>query len=787
MEEGVLVKRVGACIAALALVMTSTTAHAAPTKDECINANEAAQASRAAGRLRDAKAELTVCISKSCPGPVRDDCTEQLNELQKVLPTVVFAVRGAGGTDIHGRSREDGRSCPHDAARRERYGGRPWPAHVQLRGRRFLAFRGVASHPGRREGASRAGRAQGHRADVGEAAGAGAHRASASPDPGPAAATSSSAARIRCPCVDPGPAGSPCRARAGESKRPHVARTHCRLRDARRGCRRGGGRLRLRRDGHGEQVVADQPLRRQRLPAFGAVGHQRPALERDDLDYRVRCWGRRSGGCHGALCRLSTSRTFEHWCDNASRSNRPRKLGPRGDLPMTRGTRTIALVLSAFAVAGCTTLLGGDDFYVAPDSGHAPDATMRDGSGSSSNRKDAGHDARTDSVSRLRRAHQGRGAPPIRAPGRTRAVDRDRMQVADRGRTAGWTPQPMRRQSTREPGASSVGQPSPPVRRTRATSARAVSPATSKTTWTSTDGANGGCPSGAVCSGNPASCQAGCWIGGTFYAPDATTSNGCEACKPTSSTTSWTNVTGAASCPSGEVCNGTPAACTAGCYIKGTGYVAPDASNPGVLCQSCQPATSTSKWSTEADGTGCGVAQICSAGNCVFGCFVDGAVYQSGDTNPGYPCQSCDPAASTTAWTDALDGSFCNGTGECSSGSCVMSCAPPGGDGMTNCGSSSESCCTSLEVAGGTYYRTYDTLGEAPPDGGWTDEADQATVSGLRLDKYLVTVGRFRQFVAAWAGGTGYLPPAASGKHAHLNAGQGLMNSGATGAMSRAG
>ena len=110
-----------------------------------------------------------------------------------------------------------------------------------------------------------------------------------------------------------------------------------------------------------------------------------------------------------------------------------------------------------------------------------------------------------------------------------------------------------------------------------------------------------------------------------------------------------------------------------------------------------------------------------------------------------------------------------------------MSCAPPGGDGMTNCGSSSESCCTSLEVAGGTYYRTYDTLGEAPPDGGWTDEADQATVSGLRLDKYLVTVGRFRQFVAAWAGGTGYLPPAASGKHAHLNAGQGLMNSGATG------
>jgi hypothetical protein len=38
------------------------------------------------------------------------------------------------------------------------------------------------------------------------------------------------------------------------------------------------------------------------------------------------------------------------------------------------------------------------------------------------------------------------------------------------------------------------------------------------------------------------------------------------------------------------------------------------------------------------------------------------------------------------------------------------SCAP-GGPGMTNCGpggSGTESCCTSLEVTGGTFYRSYD-------------------------------------------------------------------------------
>ncbi len=96
---------------------------------------------------------------------------------------------------------------------------------------------------------------------------------------------------------------------------------------------------------------------------------------------------------------------------------------------------------------------------------------------------------------------------------------------------------------------------------------------------------------------------------------------------------------------------------------------------------------------------------------------------------------------------------------------------------MTNCGHSSESCCTSLEVAGGSFFRTYTNNG----DGGG-GEADPATVSGFRLDKYLVTVGRFRQFVnAVWPadGGAGWSPPAGSGKHAHLNGGLGLVDVGA--------
>jgi sulfatase modifying factor 1 len=111
------------------------------------------------------------------------------------------------------------------------------------------------------------------------------------------------------------------------------------------------------------------------------------------------------------------------------------------------------------------------------------------------------------------------------------------------------------------------------------------------------------------------------------------------------------------------------------------------------------------------------------------------------------------------------------------------SCAPDG-PGTTNCGpggSGTESCCTSLEVTGGAYYRTYDLPPFFPPDGGPVNEADPATVSGFRLDKYLVTVGRFRQFVNAVLpadGGAGWVPPPGSGKHTHLNGGNGLAVTG---------
>ena len=111
-----------------------------------------------------------------------------------------------------------------------------------------------------------------------------------------------------------------------------------------------------------------------------------------------------------------------------------------------------------------------------------------------------------------------------------------------------------------------------------------------------------------------------------------------------------------------------------------------------------------------------------------------------------------------------------SGTGR-SAGSITSgaSCSPST-PSTTTCGTTSESCCVSLAVPSGTYDRTYTNDGS-----GATGTADPASVTGFRLDKYLITVGRFRRFVEASV--AGWVPTAGSGKHTHLNGGKGLANS----------
>jgi len=81
------------------------------------------------------------------------------------------------------------------------------------------------------------------------------------------------------------------------------------------------------------------------------------------------------------------------------------------------------------------------------------------------------------------------------------------------------------------------------------------------------------------------------------------------------------------------------------------------------------------------------------------------------------------------------------------------------------CGASStDSCCTSLVVPGGSYYRSYDVAG----DGQSGTTSSPATISDFRLDKYEVTVGRFRAFVDAGMGTQASPPPPGTGAHAKI-------------------
>ncbi len=81
------------------------------------------------------------------------------------------------------------------------------------------------------------------------------------------------------------------------------------------------------------------------------------------------------------------------------------------------------------------------------------------------------------------------------------------------------------------------------------------------------------------------------------------------------------------------------------------------------------------------------------------------------------------------------------------------------------CGSSTDdSCCSSPVVPGGTYYRSHDLAGDSNSG----TASFPAQVSSFRLDKYEITVGRFRAFVAAGQGTRNAPPPASAGAHAAI-------------------
>lgn len=90
--------------------------------------------------------------------------------------------------------------------------------------------------------------------------------------------------------------------------------------------------------------------------------------------------------------------------------------------------------------------------------------------------------------------------------------------------------------------------------------------------------------------------------------------------------------------------------------------------------------------------------------------------------------------------------------------SCSQLAMRCGADGTDDC------CSTAEPIPGGSYYRSYDIAA----DGSYPSMSYPATVSPFILDKYEVTVGRFRKFVEAGMG-TRANPPAAGTGARFLN------------------
>jgi formylglycine-generating enzyme required for sulfatase activity len=137
---------------------------------------------------------------------------------------------------------------------------------------------------------------------------------------------------------------------------------------------------------------------------------------------------------------------------------------------------------------------------------------------------------------------------------------------------------------------------------------------------------------------------------------------------------------------------------------------------------------------TVANGTPACNAGACTVASCNAGfCNPDGL----GSTGCEVKLGSSD-ACGTTCSTAVS----CGTSQACGGTTCTT---PPSCQGLaSNCGpTGAESCCTTLTVPGGTFYRVND---------GVTSNIKNypATLSTFRLDKYDVTVGRFRKFLKAY-------------------------------------
>jgi N-acetylneuraminic acid mutarotase len=203
------------------------------------------------------------------------------------------------------------------------------------------------------------------------------------------------------------------------------------------------------------------------------------------------------------------------------------------------------------------------------------------------------------------------------------------------------------------------------------------------------------CGSGLVCN-TFGGCIPGCWIGGAHYASGATNpSFVCEVCNPSLSTSSWSFASNATVCRDqngvcdvAEHCTGSSNACPVdGFATSGTGCT----SDSNACTQDVCNGAGTCTHPQVPAGTSCGSGLVCdTSGGCIPGCWIGGAHYASGATNPSATCQMCDPGQSTSSWSNKLKNTSCDDGNLCTSGDVCTGLGECGGTKApvgTSCGS----------------------------------------------------------------------------------------------------
>jgi sulfatase modifying factor 1 len=155
-----------------------------------------------------------------------------------------------------------------------------------------------------------------------------------------------------------------------------------------------------------------------------------------------------------------------------------------------------------------------------------------------------------------------------------------------------------------------------------------------------------------------------------------------------------------------------------------------------------------------------------------------GGTSDAADASDAIPVDGAEAEAGEDAPLEVPCDAPCGTGRQCVQGACVSvppSCSGGGPGAGPSCGGSggTDDCCASDQVRSGVFFRDWDGVT-------YKDMSHPATVSQFRLDRYEVTVGRFRAFVDAVAGAdaSAWTPPSGSGTHAHLHGGMGLTSGG---------